>query len=457
MKSVAIDSVEPGFRNAWMKTLSIGRSLLVRQLLFMALPVALGIMAYISSLELREIARAVAASEPSLVASNGIEREIAAETLFNHWLEGTVLGCLLILGVSIPVIQRTVARPVQHFAEQMAALANGDTGIEITGIERADEIGAIARSLCVLRDAVRSHDTLLGQLRTAEDQEAQLGRETAVQTQFEAFAAELSATMARLGDMTKRMADVSQRMMAAAHNAMQGSSQAKTASTHAAGDVASVANAAEQLFESIDEISRQVVQSTQVVKQAVSESLETNAGMERLSAAARRVGDVVSLISRIAAQTNLLALNATIEAARAGEAGRGFAVVAQEVKTLATQTAKATQDISGQIADMQAATETSVGAIDTIQHKIGEVEQISAIIAAAVQEQGASTQEIARNVRSAASGTAEMSTYVENVATAVAETSTNLESVVELARELEDLTATVNARVVAFTKTLQAA
>ena len=130
--------------------------------------------------------------------------------------------------------------------------------------------------------------------------------------------------------------------------------------------------------------------------------------MGRLSSAAQKVGDVVSLISRIAAQTNLLALNATIEAARAGEAGRGFAVVAQEVKTLATQTAKATQDISGQIAEMQEATDLSVDAIDKIQKKISEVEHISTIIASAVHEQGAATQEIARNVRSAAAGTASM-------------------------------------------------
>ncbi len=179
--------------------------------------------------------------------------------------------------------------------------------------------------------------------------------------------------------------------------------------------------------------------------------------MARLTEAARRVGDIVSLISRIAAQTNLLALNATIEAARAGEAGRGFAVVAQEVKTLATQTARATQDISGQIADMQAATESSVTAIDTIQTKIGEIEQISAIIASAVQEQGASTQEIARNVRSAASGTSATSTYVEDVAKAAALTSQNAESMVRLASELDELAARVLADVRAFGEALHEA
>ncbi len=165
----------------------------------------------------------------------------------------------------------------------------------------------------------------------------------------------------------------------------------------------------------------------------------------------------MSLISRIAAQTNLLALNATIEAARAGEAGRGFAVVAQEVKTLATQTARATQEISGQIADMQAATESSVTAIDTIQTKISEIEQISAIIASAVQEQGASTQEITRNVRSAASGTTAMSNFVEGVAKAVVETSESVESVVDLARAVDELAAAMASDVKAFANELQQA
>jgi methyl-accepting chemotaxis protein len=199
------------------------------------------------------------------------------------------------------------------------------------------------------------------------------------------------------------------------------------------------------------------VQSTTVVKRAVSESVESSTGMERLATSARRVGDVVSLISRIAAQTNLLALNATIEAARAGEAGRGFAVVAQEVKTLATQTARATQEISGQIADMQAATESSVTAIDTIQTKISEIEQISAIIASAVQEQGASTQEITRNVRSAASGTTAMSNFVEGVAKAVVETSESVESVVDLARAVDELAAAMANDVKAFANELQQA
>ncbi|MGO9133126.1 MAG: methyl-accepting chemotaxis protein [Methylovirgula sp.] len=425
----------------------------------MALLVVLGIIAYVAALDLRDLAHSVATADPATAIHRAGELEIAAATLSNNLLLGTGLGCLLIVAVSIPVIHRTVAKPVETLARQMAALAAGSTEIEIESnqTKRKDEIGAISRALCVLRDAVRTNNALVAEIRARDDREARLVREAAIRAKVEKFSQDLSSTMIRLGAMTKRMAAASEAMIEAARHAAEGSNQAKIASSHAANDVSSVAIASEQLLASIEEISRQVVQSTTVVKRAVSESVESSTGIERLATAARRVGDVVSLISRIAAQTNLLALNATIEAARAGEAGRGFAVVAQEVKTLATQTARATQEISGQIADMQAATESSVTAIDTIQTKIGEIEQISAIIASAVQEQGASTQEITRNVRSAASGTSAMSNFVEGVAKAVVETSDSVESVVELARALDDLAATMANDVRAFADELQAA
>jgi methyl-accepting chemotaxis protein len=440
-----------------MVRLSIGGSLVLRQLLFMALLVALGIVAYLGSLEIRDLAHLAAVVDPAQSAKYTADLGNAADSLANNLLIGMVLGCFLIVAVAIPVMQRTLATPIQVLAKQMTALAEGKTDIEIAGIDRRDEIGGIARALAILRDAVRTNNALLQEIRTRDDREARLMREAAIRAKVEKFSMELSSTMARLGAMTKRMAQASEAMIDTARNAGDGSNQAKIASTNAASDVSSVAVASEQLLSSIEEISRQVVQSTTVVKSAVAESVATSQGMARLATAARRVGDVLNLISRIAGQTNLLALNATIEAARAGEAGRGFAVVAQEVKTLATQTARATQEISGQIADMRAATESSVDAIQMIQTKIGEVEQISAIIAAAVQEQGASTQEITRNVRSAASGTAAMSGFVENVAKAVGETTDSVESVVHLARDLDTLAATMANDVRNFAETLQVA
>jgi methyl-accepting chemotaxis protein len=438
--------------------LSIGRSLVLRQLLFMGLLIVMGVVAYVASIELRDLAHAVVtAATPEVARERAAELETAAASLSYNLLIGTGLGCFLILAVSIPVIHRTIARPVELFARQMASLAAGDTDIHIVGTQRKDEIGAIAKALCILRDAVRTNNALVAEIRARDDREARLMREAAIRAKVERFSLDLSATVARLGAMTKRMAVASQDMIVAARSAAEGSNQARIASSNAAGDVSSVAVASEELLASIEEISRQVVQSTTVVKKAVSGSIETSTGMAKLAEAARRVGDIVSLISRIAAQTNLLALNAAIEAARAGEAGRGFAVVAQEVKNLATQTARATQDISSQISDIQDATENSVAAIDTIQAKIGEIEQISAIIASAVQEQGASTQEIARNVRSAASGTTAMSTFVESVAKAVVATSESVESVVDLARDLDNLAASMTSDMRAFAEALQEA
>jgi methyl-accepting chemotaxis protein len=440
-----------------MGTLSIGRSLVLRQLLYIGLLVAMSVVGFLASVHVHELAQAAVAANPGAARLYTIELDHAAAQLSHDLLYGSAFGCLLVLAISTPIAYLTIAKPVDVLAKQMSALAAGHDDIDISGTGRKDEIGVIARALQVLRDGVRRNNELVAEIRARDDREKRLMREAAVRSRVEKFSADLSTTVARLTEMTKRMSSASQDMISGARNAAEGSSQAKTASSNAASDVSSVAIASEELLASIEEISRQVVQSTTVVKRAVSESIETSTGMARLTEAARRVGDIVSLISRIAAQTNLLALNATIEAARAGEAGRGFAVVAQEVKTLATQTARATQDISNQIADMQAATDSSVTAIDTIQTKIGEIEQISAIIASAVQEQGASTQEIARNVRSAASGTSATSVHVENVAQAAAVTSQHADLMVGLASELDTLAARVLADVRSFAEALREA
>jgi len=440
-----------------MRSSSLGSSLVFRQALFAAILVTAGLLAYIQSAALRDHAGMLLVVDQAKFAAEARLLIEELDNLTRFLLLGTFVGAVIVFGVSMPIMHRTLAKPVRRLAEQMIELAQGKTNLEIAGADRQDEIGDIARSLCVLRDAVHTNIALLDEIKTRDDREARLMREAAIRSRVESFSTELSGAMSRLGAMTGAMTRASEAMIASARRAGDGSDQAKTASSSAALDVSSVAGAAEQLLASIEEISRQVVQSTTVVRKTVAETQATSSGMGRLSSAAQRVGDVVSLISRIAAQTNLLALNATIEAARAGEAGRGFAVVAQEVKTLATQTAKATQDIADQIAEMQAATNLSVSAIDAIQSRIGEVEQITAIIASAVHEQGASTQEIARNVRSAASGAAAMSGHVENVAEAVQNTGSSVEIAVGLSRELDQLTAKMRADVDAFVDTLRMA
>ena len=225
----------------------------------------------------------------------------------------------------------------------------------------------------------------------------------------------------------------------------------------ASGNAQIVAAATEELSSSVSEIGRQVTQSTQIAGQAVQDANRTNMTVQGLSAAAQKIGDVVKLISDIASQTNLLALNATIEAARAGEAGRGFAVVASEVKSLASQTGKATEDISAQVAAMQAATGEVVDAIKNIGGTIGAMNEIATTIASAVEEQGATTQEIARNVQATASGTTQMSNSIVGVTRAAGEAGTAAGQVLALADKLGDEAETLRTNVDSFLVRIRAA
>ena len=430
---------------------SLGRSLIAKQLCLCALILGLGGYAYSLIYGLQNLLADPQGSDPQAVAA----AILAAQSSALHILIATVVAAVLLVTVSVLVIQTSVVRRLQGAVAMVDRLAAGDHAVVIEGDDQADEIGQIARGLRTIRDAGAARDA-----RTAVPApvaEASDARVRLLGDRLDRFSLDLASHVRRLGAMTKRLAEAAQQVTAAAKHANEGSDQATTASTNAAGDVSSVATASEQLLDSIEEISRQVVQSTNVVRATVDRAVETNTGMGRLSAAAQKVGDVVSLISRIAAQTNLLALNATIEAARAGEAGRGFAVVAQEVKTLATQTAKATQDITGQIAEMQEATDLSVDAIDKIQTKIAEVEHISTIIASAVHEQGAATQEIARNVRSAAAGTATMSSQIENVVRSIGETSASAASISLLVRELDEIAVGMTDMVDTFSHSFKAA
>ncbi len=430
-----------------MGIVSIGRRLLISQALLTVLVVALGSFAYSGATHVAEIARA-AGGDPAVFA--------AAEAASSHIALTTAAAVLMCL-VSLPILYLSIGRPIKTMAEAVDRLAGGDTSCAISGETRNDELGIMARGIQRIKlDAAARAERAERAADVAADSAHNM-RARGIAERVETFSVDLVSTVTRLSTMTKRLGEAADKMIVAARHASDGSDLATGASANAATDVSSVATASEQLLDSIEEISRQVVQSTNVVKAAVERAVDTNAGMGRLSEAAQKVGDVVSLISRIAAQTNLLALNATIEAARAGEAGRGFAVVAQEVKTLATQTAKATQDITGQISEMQEATDLSVDAIDKIQKKISEVEHISTIIAAAVHEQGAATQEIARNVRSAAAGTASMSGHIENVVRSVGETSTSAASVSSLARELDGIANGMTEMVESFTRNLKVA
>ena len=339
-----------------MGIVSIGRSLLIRQAPLTGVVIALGALSYFEMQTIAEMARALAAQEPAAAAGGAAAILEATQSALLHIVLATLVGVLSMTAVSASVQVFTIRRPLRAIAAGIDSLASGDVSAEIEAGSRNDEIGAIQHGLQQLRDQALARAARPAAVPVQAPTD---GRDRAIAARTETFSRELAANVSRLGSMTRRLSEAAEMMILAAKQANDGSDRATAASTHASGDVTSVATASEQLLDSIEEISRQVVQSTSVVKAAVERAVDTNAGMGRLSSAAQKVGDVVSLISRIAAQTNLLALNATIEAARAGEAGRGFAVVAQEVKTLATQTAKATQDITGQITEMQQAAPTS--------------------------------------------------------------------------------------------------
>ena len=285
--------------------------------------------------------------------------------------------------------------------------------------------------------------------------EARAGRH--VEQQADAFNGSVGSVVSGLARAAGDLQTNAKQMTAAADRSSQRAQSVARASEQATGNVNTVAAAAEELSGSVSEISRQVAQSAKIAQKAVDEATETNTTIKGLSEVAERIGDVVKLINDIASQTNLLALNATIEAARAGDAGKGFAVVAAEVKSLANQTAKATEEIGAQISAIQAASGQAVTAIQTIGTTIVEINNITASIASAVEEQSAATQEIARNVQQAAQGTTEVATNITGVTEAAGETGAAAQQVLAASGELSKQSETLRRQVETFLSEIKAA
>lgn len=358
----------------------------------------------------------------------------------------SVLGSLIIGG-------RLIAAPIKNLTANMNLLADGDTSIQLTGAERKDEIGDMTRAVEVfLVSAVRNKEL------EAEKQREQAEKDRKAKEVAQAIAdfnLQIAQVNTELEHASDQLNGAARNMSAVAEETSRQSSVVVSTSTEVSANVQTVAASTEELLSSIEEIGRQVSQSSNITQQAVAEAERTDGKIQSLAEAAQRIGEVVNIISDIAEQTNLLALNATIEAARAGEAGKGFAVVASEVKNLATQTAKATEEITQQVSGIQSATKESVDAIQLISGTISKLNGIASAIAAAIEEQSAATQEISRSVQATATGTNEVSRTIKDVNSAAEESGRNASQLLGAAESLSQQTVSIRNSVDNFLRKVQ--
>ncbi|MGF3023510.1 methyl-accepting chemotaxis protein [Methylobacterium aquaticum] len=367
-------------------------------------------------------------------------------------------GLLLALAgaVVLWVSLRQAVAPLRQLDAAMRRLAAGDAATAVPGIGRRDEVGAMAAAVQVFKDGMVRARALEEETALARAS-AEVQRRAGMREMAEAFELSVGGILAQVSASATDLQATARTMTATATATAARSTAVAAAAEEASSNVGTVAVAAEQLGASVHEIGRQVDGSARLTQVAVAEVGEGAARLQALTEATARIGDVAGLIASIAAQTNLLALNATIEAARAGDAGRGFAVVAAEVKELASQTAKATEEITSQIAAIEASTDRAAGAIGGITGRIEEISSVAGSIAAAVEEQDAATREIVRNVSQAASGTGAVTANIAGVAQAAEETGAAASQVLSAASTLSRHSAHLSAEVARFLETVRAA
>ncbi|WP_445220440.1 methyl-accepting chemotaxis protein [Bradyrhizobium sp. Pa8] len=384
------------------------------------------------------------------------EAEAEAASLARTSFVAGVLVALVLIGACIFSVF-SIARPMRALTAAMEKLAGGDFSVVLPGLGRKDEVGEVAGAVEKFKIVSEQKAREDAEAKSRQDQLAAEQRKSEMRRLADSFEGAVGEIVGTVSSASTELEASATTLTSTAERTQQLTTVVAAASEEASTNVQSVASATEELSSSITEISRQVQESARVASEAVGQARTTTDRVSELSKAATRIGDVVELINTIAGQTNLLALNATIEAARAGEAGRGFAVVASEVKALAEQTAKATGEIGQQIASIQAATEHSVGAIRDISDTIEKLSEISSAIAAAVEEQGAATQEISRNVQQAAEGTHQVSSNITDVQRGASETGSASSQVLSAAQSLSGDSNRLKLEVGKFLTTVRAA